>query len=145
MITLDAQGIKLISMFESVTHTRVKDCIQLEDRVIFIVEENQIGIAIGKKGKNVADLKRRLKKNVQLVEYSSDPVKFLKNIFRQYNPQNVYLEEKDGKTYGRVEVPNKEKGRAIGAKASNLEIAKMIIKRHFDIENILITSGPLKS
>ena len=60
MITLDAQGMRLMSIFESITHTRTKDCIPLEDRIIFIVEENQIGIAIGKKGKNVDHLKKML-------------------------------------------------------------------------------------
>ena len=50
-IVLGADEIKFISMFESMTHSQIRDCIIKEDEIIFIVAEGEIGKAVGKGGR----------------------------------------------------------------------------------------------
>ncbi|MEM3494075.1 MAG: KH domain-containing protein, partial [Thermoplasmata archaeon] len=56
-ISFNSETLRYISLFENVTHARVKDCIALEDRVIFIIEPGEVLRAIGKKGEHVLRLK----------------------------------------------------------------------------------------
>src|SRR3989338_4190954 len=72
--------IGFISVFENVTKTKVKDCIAHEDSLIFIVEQNEIGRAIGKNGQNAKMLERLLKKKIRIVEFNPDVGQFVKNI-----------------------------------------------------------------
>jgi len=64
-IKYDENLIKYISVFESITNTKLKDCIAEDDRLLFIVEEGQIGKAIGKQGSNIRRLEDLLKKRVR--------------------------------------------------------------------------------
>ena len=58
---------RYISLFESLTGAKVKDCI-VNDIVIFIVHENEMGKAIGKQGSNIKRIENILKKKIKLVE-----------------------------------------------------------------------------
>jgi len=46
---------RFIALFQSITGATVKDCIVDSDlnRIIFVVKEGNIGMAIGKRGKNI--------------------------------------------------------------------------------------------
>ena len=57
---------KIMSLFETLTQAKLKDCI-FDERIIFIVEENQIGKAIGKNGVNVRKIESALNKKVKIV------------------------------------------------------------------------------
>ena len=57
-VTFDEKTIKYVALFQDLTRTTVVDCVDAEDRLIFVVKEGDIGKAIGKKGENVAKLKR---------------------------------------------------------------------------------------
>ena len=50
-IKYDANIMKYMSLFESITRVKLKDCIA-DDKLTFIVEEGGIGRAIGKNGSN---------------------------------------------------------------------------------------------
>ncbi len=56
-ITLNGDALQYISVFERVTRTRVVDCIETPDKLIFIVAPGQIRLAVGKKGENKAFLR----------------------------------------------------------------------------------------
>jgi N utilization substance protein A len=95
-IKLSLGDIQLISLFENVTHANVKDCIVSEnnDKITFVVNEGQAGIAIGKGGINVKNLEARLKKKIEILEYSDDPLRFISNLFRPITVNNAYISEK---------------------------------------------------
>ena len=60
-VRLDNQTLLHISLFERITRTRVRDCVDTDDRIIFMVEDGFITKAVGKNGENVSKLRKSLK------------------------------------------------------------------------------------
>ena len=134
---------RLMSLFQNVTKTTAHDCIDdlKKDRIIFVVNEGKMGLAIGKGGSNIKNLQNILKRNVELVEYCEDPIKFLKNILNAKLINDVHLNDRsDGSKQAIVIVDSSKKGLVVGREGRNAEKARLLLKRYFNITNILINS-----
>ena len=75
-IVLTEDTLRYIALFQQLTHTNAVDCMETEDKLVFVVENGQGNIAVGKKGEHVIKLKDMTGKNIQVVEYSDDPQQF---------------------------------------------------------------------
>lgn len=128
--------LRYISLFETLTRTRVKDCMETEDKLVFVVEPGQANRAVGKGGENVINLKNHTGKNIQVIEYSDDPETFIRNVFYNYNVQSVVIENRGTIVHATVTVDPKVKGRAIGKNGRNLKIARDIVNRHHNVQSI---------
>ncbi len=137
-VTFDEQTIKYVALFQDVTRTTVVDCVDAEDRLIFVVKEGDIGKAIGKKGENVAKLKRLMNKDIHIVEYSDEPEKFVANVFRNYDVKGVQIEQRGDITHATVTVDASKKGRAIGKEGRNLRVSRDLIARHHPIQSVSV-------
>ena len=137
-IRLTAESIHYIALFENMTRAKILDCIPEEERLVYVVKQGDMGLAIGKNGENINRVKKTLDKSIELVEYSEDPVTFLKNAFGPVSLSSVNIMNKNGKRLAYVEVPNKEKGLAIGRNGKNIEKVKMLARRHHDIEDVFL-------
>ncbi len=137
-VTFDEQTIKYVALFQDLTRTTVVDCVDAQDRLIFVVKEGEIGKAIGKKGENVAKLKRLLNKDIHVVEFSDDPEKFVANVFRNYDVKGVQLEQRGDITHATVTVDSSKKGRAIGKEGRNLRVSRDLIARHHPIQSVSV-------
>ena len=134
---------RLISFFQNVTKATARDCLddEKQDRIIFVVNEGMMGLAIGKGGSNIKSLQNILKRNVELVEYFDDPIKFLKNILNPKLVNEVKLDTKpDGSLQAIVIVDHGKKGLVVGREGRNAEKARLFAKRYFDISSVLINS-----
>ena len=134
-IKYDLETMKLMSMFESITHSKLKDCIITESLVTLIVEEGHIAKAVGKGGSNAKNLERKLNKKVRIVEFSSDLVKFIQNMTYPAKIKEVKNEE------GIVTITSADsqsRGLLIGRGASILRSYEAIVKRFFDITEIKV-------
>lgn len=134
-IIYDATIMKFMSLFEAVTRANLKDCINQEGLVIFVVQPNEIGKAIGSKGANVHKLERMLNKKVKIVEYSPEPVSFIKNMI--YPLQVKEITEEDG-VYILSPVDLKTRGMLIGRSAANLRAYESIAKRYFPLKELKV-------
>lgn len=142
-IKLTTDQMRLISLFQNVTGASARDCVEDEkqNRVIFVVNEGKMGLAIGKGGSHIKNLQNMIKKNVELVEYSDDPVIFLKNILNPKLVLDVKLNKRpDGTTQAIVMVDPKKKGIVVGREGRNAEKARLLAKRYFEITSVLINS-----
>ena len=143
-IKLTSDELKLMSLFQSVTSVTARDCVVDDkmERVIFIVNRGQMGLAIGKGGATIRQLQNVVTKKVELVEYSDDASDFVRNIL---NPQMVnevkITQRTDGSKQAVVLVDAKRKGVVVGKEGRNAEKARLLAKRYFQISNILITSA----
>jgi transcription termination/antitermination protein NusA len=134
---------RLISLFQNVTGASARDCVEDEkqNRVIFVVNEGKMGLAIGKGGAHIRNLQNIVKKNVELVEYSDDPATFLKNMLNPKLVNEVKLNKRlDGSTQAIVIVDPKKKGIVVGREGKNAEKARLLAKRYFEITSVLINS-----
>jgi len=142
-IKLTTDQMRLMSLFQNVTGATARDCVEDEkqDRVIFVVNEGKMGLAIGKGGSHIKNLQNIVKRNVELVEYSDDPTKFLKNILNSKLVTEVKMNVRaDGSKQAIVIVDAKKKGIVVGREGRNAEKARMLAKRYFEISSVLINS-----
>jgi len=141
-IKFTSNEMRYSALFESITNASAKDCIVDEEqgRVIFIINEGQIGVAIGRGGRNIHTLERMTGKKQEIIEYSDDPVKFIKNALKPALVNEVRVTERpDGKKMAVVAVNPKDKGVAIGKNGKNAERLRFLAKRYFQIQNVSIT------
>ncbi len=141
-IKITADEMRYIALFESISGASVKDCIIDEEqgRAIFIVNPGQVGVAIGKGGRNIHTLERMTGKKHEIIEYSEDPAAFIKNALKPAAVKEVRVSERtDGKKMAVVTVNPKDKGVAIGKNGKNAERLRFLAKRYFNIQNVSIT------
>lgn len=141
-IKITSKEMRYISLFESITRANVKDCIVNEEqsRVIFVVKEGEIGMAIGRGGRNIHTLERMTGKKHEIIEYSERPAQFIKNALKPAMVKEVRITERpNGKTMAVVTVNPKDKGVAIGKNGKNAERLRFLAKRYFEIEKVSIT------
>src|ERR671937_2606383 len=142
-IKLTSDELRLMSLFQSVTSATARDCIVDEkmDRVIFIVNKGQMGLAIGKGGATIKQLQNVVTKKVELVEYSDDPSEFIRNILNTDMINEIRINDRiDGTRQAVVIVDAKKKGVVVGREGRNAEKARLLAKRYFQISNVLRTS-----
>jgi len=142
-IKLSTDQMRLMSLFQNVTKATARDCLddEKQDRIIFVVNEGKMGLAIGKGGSNIKSLQNILKRNVELVEHFDDPTKFLKNILNPKFIKEVKIDTKaDGSSRAIVIVDHGKKGLVVGREGRNAEKARLFAKRYFNISNVLINS-----
>ena len=142
-IKLSTDQMRLMSLFQNVTGATARDCVEDEkqNRVIFVVNEGKMGLAIGKGGSHIKNLQNIVKRNVEIVEYSDDATKFLKNILNSKLISEVKLNKRDdGSLQAIVIVDPKKKGIVVGREGRNAEKARLLAKRYFEISSVLINS-----
>jgi len=141
-IKITCEEMRYIALFESISGASVKDCIvdEEQERVMFIVSQGQVGVAIGKGGRNIHTLERMTGKKHEIIEYSEDPVQFIKNALKPAVVREIRVTERtDGKKMAVITINAKDKGVAIGKNGKNAERLRFLAKRYFDIQNISIT------
>jgi len=141
-IKITTEEMRYIALFESISGASVKDCIidEEQSRAIFIVNQGQVGVAIGRGGRNIHTLEKMTGKKHEIIEYSEDPVQFIKNALKPAAVREVRITERtDGKTIAVVTVNPKDKGVAIGKNGKNAERLRFLAKRYFQIQNVSIT------
>jgi N utilization substance protein A len=141
-IKITCDEMRYIALFENISGASVKDCIIDEEqgRAIFIVNQGQVGVAIGRGGRNIHTLENMTGKKHEIIEYSEDPVQFIKNALKPAAVREVRITERtDGKTIAVVTVNPKDKGIAIGKNGKNAERLRFLAKRYFQIQNVSIT------
>lgn len=142
-IKLTMDQMRKISLFQKITKVTPRDCIddEKQDRLIFVVNEGKMGLAIGKNGSNIKSLQNLLKRNIELVEYYNDPIKFLKNLLNAKLINEVKISKRaDGSPQAIVLVNPNNKGLVVGRAGRNAEKARLLAKRYFDIPSVVINN-----
>jgi len=140
-VRLTAKEMSLIALFETVTGAAVEDCIVDDDngRIIFVVKKGNVGLAIGRGGRKIRLLERLMRKRLEVVEYCEDVREFLANALKPVNVQGIRLTEKpDGRKIAVITVDPRDKARAIGRNGRNAEKLRMLARKYFGIDNVVI-------
>lgn len=137
-IAFDTETLGYIRLFEERTGARVKDCLEAEDKLVYLVAPGDIHKAVGPGGVLVDRLKGLMKKEIQVVEWADEPDALLRNIFYWYSPKKVDFAAKGSGRHATVTVDPAWKARAIGKQGKNLKVARAILLRHTDIVSVSV-------
>jgi len=137
-ITLDTETIRLITLFENLTGAGVRDClVDYENGVVyFVIDEGEVGKAIGKNGSTVKNTEKLIKKDVKIFEFSENIEKFTRNLIPQIT--SLKLKTEDGRNVVEVRVGKRYKATVIGRDGKNLKVYKELLQRNHDIRKITV-------
>ena len=142
-IKLSADELSLMSMFQEMTGATARDCLvdEKRERVIFVIAQGQMGLAIGKEGASVKKIERAVRRPVEVVEWADDVEGLVRNALGAKYVQEVRVSDRlDGTKGVVVVVDSKKKGAVLGVGGRNAEKVRLLAKRYFDVSNLQITS-----
>ena len=131
-IKLTTDEIKCMGLFESITGVAARDCIidNNSNRIIFVTNPKEAGLAIGKNGFKIKLLRKATGKNIEVIEYSENAQEFIKNAFLPARVKEVRIVEKLNKRkIALVKVENEDKGIAIGKGGERVEKVRKLIAK----------------
>lgn len=137
-IRLTTVGVRYIALFESLTGAVARDCIDDGDRVLYVVRNGDMGLAIGRNGEHINRVKKSIGKHIEIVEYSDNLPTFMKNVAQPAKVLGIELAVRGGRRIVYVDVPPNEKGLAIGRDGKNIEKMRMLAHRHHDVDDVII-------
>ncbi|MFB6470640.1 MAG: NusA-like transcription termination signal-binding factor [Vulcanisaeta sp. AZ3] len=142
-IRLTEEEIRYAALFQKITGITPRDTIidNNYNRVIFIVDKSFAPLAVGKNGVNIRKLKELMNKDVEVVEYGETPEELIKNSLYPARVISVRITKLPNN--GSIAVANvnsEDKAIAIGKEGRNINRAKLLVKRYFDIDKVIIAS-----
>lgn len=129
-----------LRLFEEKAGVGPKDCIVDEefDRVILLVSPRDMADAIGPGGKTVRDVEELIGKDIKIVADAKTAEDFVANALAPAAVYDVTIETEDDQSVAYVDVDEQDIGAAIGTDGRNIEAARMLARRHFDIDSISV-------
>jgi len=140
-VKITPEEFRYMALFSDLTGTTVRDCIIENEgnRIIFLIDPSDIGKAIGPRGFFIQKLKSLLNKNIEVIGYSSNLEEQVKYALMPARVTGVKLVNRpDGSKVVYVAVDPRDKAIAIGKNGRNVQRARLILKRHFNIDSVVI-------
>ena len=131
MRNFDNDIIRVITAFENITGTEVRDCV-CSDVIYFLVNPGKMALAIGKDGHNIKTAEKMLKKPIKIFEWSEDCEQFIKNMIPSAQKINI-----DGNK-AILSIDMETRGMVIGKKGSNIKIIREFLERNSNIKDLKI-------
>ena len=132
---------RYIEELRILTKATALDCVIDDrfDRVIYVIRQGDMGLAIGKKGDNIKRLQNVLGKRIEMVEHAENPAEFITNIFKPAEVTGIDRGSEDGPVNVFVR-QRSDLGIAIGKAGCNIEKARILCRRFcgFEIGEVLL-------
>ncbi|MDD2474061.1 MULTISPECIES: NusA-like transcription termination signal-binding factor [unclassified Methanoculleus] len=143
-VVLTEECMRLISQFESLTGAGSRDCIvdNRNERIIFVINPGDMGLAIGKGGSSIKKASDVMGKRIEVVEYAPDPAQFLRNCFLPAQVTGIeFSTNEEDLQVALVEVRDEDRGLAIGKGGKNIFKAKVLAQRQHDIADVQLAQN----
>jgi N utilization substance protein A len=131
-VKLSTDSIRNIAAFEDVTQIHAHDCLITEDCVYFLVDPDKVGLAIGKNGVVIRELRRVFGKTVRVFGRYETPELFVRNAF----PHVKSVDTSNGRIT--VSIPEEDRVSAIGKNGRNIKAIRELMERHFPIKDLRV-------
>ena len=137
-ITYDMALMHHIALFEQLTRAKLRDCFQdpVRNCLTFVVEQGEVGRALGKGAINLRRLEELLKKRVRIVEFADNPLQLIHNFIQPLQAKNI---ERDAEA--RIVIAGADEqtnGRIIGRNAQNLRSLETNVRRYYPVKEIKV-------
>jgi N utilization substance protein A len=140
--TLTDRARRYLAAFEEETGATGVDCVVLDDeddeRLLIVVAAGEMAEAIGPGGRRIERFESSVGADVSLVEDAETAADFVANALAPAAVYNVTISENDDRV-AYVEVDEADRGVAIGADGRNIEAARLLAQRHFDVDDVQLT------
>jgi N utilization substance protein A len=123
------------------TQLHIIDCVEDGgDRLVFVVEKGHLGMALGREANHLSKLEEMFGKEVKFVEFDPDKAAFMTNLFKPFKVEKVDVEQKrgGGPLVATIQIPETEKGKAVGKKGRNVNLVRLLARRHHNIEEVKV-------
>jgi len=139
-IRLKGDEMRLIALFESITGATSKDCLidEENDRVILVTKKGEMGLAIGKAGRNINTLRKMTGRQIEVVEAAEEPEQLIRNSLAPARVKTVRITEKPDSKIAVIEVESRDKAIAIGKNGKTIDKTRLLAKRYFNIDHVII-------
>jgi N utilization substance protein A len=137
-IKLSMEEMRLIALFENITGATANDCVIDTDRIIFIAKAGEMGLAIGKGGKNINMLRKMTGKPIEVVEFADTVEGLVRNCLAPAQIKDVRITERPDRKIVVVEVEPKDKALAIGKNGRTIDRTRMLAKRYYQVDHVQI-------
>jgi len=134
-IVFDTEILKVMGLFENMTHAKLKDCFFDREKLVFLVDQGELGKALGKNKAHVVQLEKSLNKKVKIVEFNAERTEFIKNYLI---PLRIVSMAEEGDVVTITGPDTKTKGLIIGIKAQNLRNLERIVSKYFPVKEIKV-------
>ena len=126
---------RYIEELRILTKSTALDCVIDDrfDRVIYVIRQGDMGLAIGKKGENIRRLQNVLGKRIEMVEFADDPDAFITNIFKPAEVTRIERTAEEAPVNVLVR-QRSDLGIAIGKAGCNIEKARILCRRFYGSE-----------
>lgn len=140
-IKLTGETMRLIALFENITGATANDCIvdDESDRIIFIAKAGEMGLAIGKGGKNINALRKMTGRPIEVVEFGDTVEGLIRNCLSPAKVKEIRITERPDRKIVVVEVDPKDKALAIGKNGRTIDKTRMLAKRYYQVDHVQIT------
>ena len=132
MVELTEDDLNMFSNFEKITRVMPTDYLKTENSLIFLVDAESLGKAIGKKASNIEKLKRVFRKRVIVLADSEDPESFLRSFYGNITIHNIEVRNIMGENAILLMIDEKDRGIAIGKSGERVKAAKTLLKKKFN-------------
>lgn len=133
------------NIFAEIMGSLPRQCIvdQINRRIIFIANGQQIAMVIGKNGAMIRQLRADFRKDIKLIGFAETAELLTANALRglagvKIQAAQLDIDAHNGKKVALVTVASRDKGRLIGRNGRNINLAKRILKHYYGIQDIAI-------
>jgi N utilization substance protein A len=138
-IKLTGEEMRLIALFENITGATANDCIIDSDRIIYLAKPGEMGLAIGKGGKNINMLRKMTGKPIEVVEFSETVDGLVRNCLAPAKVKEIRITDRPDRKIVVVEVEPRDKALAIGKNGRTIDKTRMLAKRYYQVDHVQIT------
>ncbi len=140
-IKLTAEEMQHIALFENITGATARDCLidSEGDRIIFVAKQGEMGLAIGRAGKNINTLRKMTNKQIDVVEESETVEGLIRNSLAPAKIRDIRVTEKPDRKIVVVEVEPSDKALAIGKNGRTIDKTRLLAKRYFHVDQVTVT------
>ncbi len=134
-VIIDNRIMEYRNLFEKVGRVEIKECMENEDMVVFIVPERKLSELFKRNPNAIPILKEKINKHILVAEFSRDILVFVRNLYYRNGVKEIDIYWKQGQIDVQVGVDPNEVGKVIGKEGRNIKLMKEVVSRFFEVRN----------
>lgn len=136
-VTYSAKNLRAINTFESITGVDTRNVILEPEKAFFVVPEGKAGMAIGKGGETVTEVKKKLGKEIKIYEYSDNIGKFVNNVVAA-QIRGIEIDEDDDEKVVKIDVSERNKGKVVGRNGERIDNLKKLLSQTHNVDDVVV-------